>query len=204
MSNENATTVLLCGVGGQGTILAADLLAHVALEAGTSVKVSEIHGMAQRGGAVTTVVRFGDEVSSMVCDPGTADCVVSFETTEALRNLSFLAEDGYLLVADEAIKPLPVATGRASMPARARETLADRGATLIPAGELAREAGSAKSVNVVLLGALSTRLPFAVGAWERVLADRVPPKTVEANLAAFRAGRAFALPADGAEGVREA
>ncbi|MVM56139.1 indolepyruvate oxidoreductase subunit beta [Gordonibacter urolithinfaciens] len=204
MSNENATTVLLCGVGGQGTILAADLLAHAALEAGTSVKVSEIHGMAQRGGAVTTVVRFGDEVSSMVCDPGTADCVVSFETTEALRNLSFLAEDGYLLVADEAIKPLPVATGRASMPALARETLADRGATLIPAGELAREAGSAKSVNVVLLGALSTRLPFAVGAWERVLADRVPPKTVEANLAAFRAGRAFALPADGAEGVREA
>ena len=204
MSNENATTVLLCGVGGQGTILAADLLAHAALEAGTSVKVSEIHGMAQRGGAVTTVVRFGDEVSSMVCDPGTADCVVSFETTEALRNLSFLAEDGYLLVADEAIKPLPVATGRASMPARARETLADRGATLIPAGELAREAGSAKSVNVVLLGALSTRLPFAVGAWERVLADRVPPKTVEANLAAFRAGRAFALPADEKEEVREA
>ena len=204
MTSNDTVTVLLCGVGGQGTILAADLLAHAALAAGTSVKVSEIHGMAQRGGAVTTVVRFGDEVSSMVCDPGTADCVVSFETTEALRNLSFLAEDGYLLVADEAIKPLPVATGRASMPALARETLADRGATLIPAGELAREAGSAKSVNVVLLGALSTRLPFAVGAWERVLADRVPPKTVEANLAAFRAGRAFALPADGAEGVREA
>ena len=201
---SNVTTVLLCGVGGQGTVLAADLLARAAMAAGRVVKVSEIHGMAQRGGAVTTVVRFGDEVSSMVCDPGTADCVVSFETTEALRNLSFLAEDGYLLVADEAIKPLPVATGRASMPAHARETLADLGATLIPAGELAREAGSAKSVNVVLLGALSTRLPFAVGAWERVLADRVPPKTVEANLAAFRAGRAFALPADGAEGVREA
>ena len=81
MSNAKATTVLLCGVGGQGTILAADLLAHAALAAGTSVKVSEIHGMAQRGGAVTTVVRFGDEVPSMVCDPGTADCVVSFETT---------------------------------------------------------------------------------------------------------------------------
>ena len=160
--------------------------------------------MAQRGGAVTTVVRFGDEVPSMVCDPGTADCVVSFETTEALRNLPFLAEDGYLLVADEAIKPLPVATGRASMPAHARETLADLGATLIPAGQLAREAGSAKSVNVVLLGALSTRLPFALEAWERIVADRVPPKTVEANLAAFRAGRAFALPADEKEEVREA
>ena len=189
MSNAKATTVLLCGVGGQGTILAADLLAHAALAAGTSVKVSEIHGMAQRGGAVTTVVRFGDEVPSMVCDPGTADCVVSFETTEALRNLPFLAEDGYLLVADEAIKPLPVATGRASMPAHARETLADLGATLIPAGQLA---------------ALSTRLPFALEAWERIVADRVPPKTVEANLAAFRAGRAFALPADEKEEVREA
>ena len=204
MTSNDTVTVLLCGVGGQGTILAADLLAHAALAAGTSVKVSEIHGMAQRGGAVTTVVRFGDEVSSMVCDPGTADCVVSFETTEALRNLSFLAEDGYLLVADEAIKPLPVATGRASMPAHARETLADLGATLIPAGQLAREAGSAKSVNVVLLGALSTRLPFALEAWERIVADRVPPKTVEANLAAFRAGRAFALPADEKEEVREA
>ena len=96
-----------------------------------------------------------------------------------------------LLVADEAIKPLPVATGKASMPAHARETLADLGATLIPAGDLAREAGSAKSTNVVLLGALSTRLPFPVEAWERVVADRVPPKTVDANLAAFRAGRAF-------------
>ena len=90
------------------------------------------------------------------------------------------------------------------MPAHARETLADLGATLIPAGQLAREAGSAKSVNVVLLGALSTRLPFALEAWERIVADRVPPKTVEANLAAFRAGRAFALPADEKEEVREA
>ena len=200
MSNVKATTVLLCGVGGQGTILAADLLAHAALAAGTSVKVSEIHGMAQRGG-VTTVVRFGDEVPSMVCDPGTADCVVSFETTEALRNLPFLAEDGYLLVADEAIKPLPVATGRASMPAHARETLADLGATLIPAGDIAVGVGAPKSVNVVLLGALATRLDFSQEAWERVVARRVPPKTVDANLAAFRAGLAFAREAAGGEGA---
>ena len=204
MTSNDTVTVLLCGVGGQGTILAADLLAHAALESGYDAKVSEIHGMSQRGGAVTTIVRFGDDVSSMVTDPGSADYIIAFETTEALRNLPFLAEDGYLLVADEAIKPLPVATGRASMPAHARETLADLGATLIPAGQLAREAGSAKSVNVVLLGALSTRLPFALEAWERIVADRVPPKTVEANLAAFRAGRAFALPADEKEEVREA
>ena len=87
---SNATTVLLCGVGGQGTILAADLLARTALASNYDVKVSEIHGMAQRGGAVTTVVRFGDKVQSMIADLGSADCVVSFETTEALRNLPYV------------------------------------------------------------------------------------------------------------------
>lgn len=192
MPNQKATTVLLCGVGGQGTILAADILAHAALEAGVTVKVSEIHGMAQRGGAVTTVVRFGEEVHSMVADLGAADCVVSFETTEALRNLAYLKEGGYLLVADETIKPLPVQIGSATMPANARGQLIDLGATLIPAGRLALEIGSPKSVNVVLLGALSTRLPFAEQAWENVIRQRVPQKTVEANLKAFHAGRSFA------------
>ena len=198
---SSATTVLLCGVGGQGTVLAADLLAHAALEAGYDAKVSEIHGMSQRGGAVTTVVRFGREaVRSMVSDPGCADCVVAFETTEALRNLSCVREGGYLLAADESIRPLPVLTGRASMPKRARERLAEAGASLIPAGAIAREAGSPKSVNVVLLGALASRLDFPQDAWERVIARRVPPKTVEANLEAFRAGLAFAREADGGEG----
>lgn len=190
---NRATTVLLCGVGGQGTILAADLLAHAALESGFDAKVSEIHGMSQRGGAVTTVVRFSREgVQSMVADEGCADCVVSFETTEALRNLSFVREGGYLLVADESIQPLPVLIGRASMPENPRETLVDAGATLISAGDIAAGVGSPKSVNVVLLGALATRLEFPQDAWERVVAKRVPPKTVEANLAAFRAGFAFA------------
>ena len=119
--SSNTKTVLLCGVGGQGTILAADLLARAAEESGLDVKVSEIHGMAQRGGAVTTVVRFGDKVQSMIADLGSADCVVSFETTEALRNLPYVKEGGSLFVNDESIKPLPVATGRASMPEHARE-----------------------------------------------------------------------------------
>lgn len=190
---SNATTVLLCGVGGQGTILAADLLAHAALESGYDAKVSEIHGMSQRGGAVTTVVRFGREgVQSMVSDEGCADCVVSFETTEALRNLPFVKQGGYLLVADESIQPLPVLIGRAAMPERAQERLLEAGATLIPASDIAVSVGAPKSVNVVLLGALATRLDFAQEAWERVVARRVPPKTVDANLAAFRAGLAFA------------
>lgn len=187
----STTTVLLCGVGGQGTVLAADLLARVALAAGLDVKVSEIHGMAQRGGAVTTVVRFGGKVASMVSDLGCADLIVSFETTEALRNQAHLKPGGSLIVNDEAIKSLPVLTGKAQMPARAREDLTRLGALLIPAERLAREAGNAKASNVALLGALSARLDFPAGIWEDAISRRVPPKTVEANLAAFAAGRAF-------------
>ena len=188
----SATTVLLCGVGGQGTILAADLLARAAAAAGHNVKVSEIHGMAQRGGAVTTVVRFGDDVSTMVADWGETDCIVSFETTEALRNIAFLKDGGYLLVADETIKPLPVACGRASMPANARDKLAEFGAVLIPAHDLAVKAGNAKCENVTILGALESRLLFGADLWKRVIEGRVPPKTVEANLTAFDLGLAFA------------
>ena len=190
MSKTNTT--LLCGVGGQGTILAADLLARAALAAGRQVKVSEIHGMAQRGGAVTTVVRYGDEVSSMVADIGKADFLVSFETTEALRNIAYLKDGGFLLVADETIKPLPVACGRAAMPASAREKLETLGAMLIPAHDLALEAGNVKCENVVILGALESRLGFGAGLWKDVIAGRVPAKTVEANMSAFELGLAFA------------
>lgn len=188
-----ATTVLLCGVGGQGTVLAADLLARAALASGLDVKVSEIHGMSQRGGAVTTVVRFGhDGVRTMIADEGCADCVVSFEMTEALRNLPFVSKDGYLLVADESIKPLPVLTGKASMPENLEQRLAEANATVIPAHSIAEEVATAKSINVVLLGALATRLDFAQEVWEDVISKRVPPKTIEANIRAFKAGYDFA------------
>lgn len=184
-------TILLAGVGGQGTILAADLLARAATAAGYIVKVSEIHGMSQRGGSVTTVVRFGDEVNSMMADIGECDCLLSFETTEALRNLSFLKVGGYLLVSDETIKSLPVLTGTAQMPARAREALKAAGAILLPAVELAEEAGNAKASNVALLGALSNSLDIPEDTWIECISARVPPKTIDANIAAFKAGRAF-------------
>lgn len=188
----SANTVLLCGVGGQGTILAADLLARAALAAGYQVKVSEIHGMAQRGGAVTTVVRYGSDVATMVADIGDADCIVSFETTEALRNIAFLKDGGYLLVADETIKPLPVACGRASMPADAKGKLTSWDAVLIPAHDLAVEAGNAKCENVAILGALEARVGFGADIWKKVIEGRVPPKTVDANLKAFNLGFEFA------------
>ena len=189
---SNAKTILLCGVGGQGTILAADLLARAAMQAGFEVKVSEIHGMAQRGGAVTTVVRFGESVNTMVADIGAVDCLVSFETTEALRNISFLREGGYLLVADETIRPLPVACGRASMPHDAKGKLDEAGAVLIPAHDLAVQAGNAKCENVAILGALEPKLGFGIDVWKQVIEGRVPPKTVEANVKACELGLEFA------------
>lgn len=188
---EETKTILLCGVGGQGTILAADLLAFGCMLAGREVKVSEIHGMAQRGGAVTTVVRVGKTVHSMVSSTGTADVIVSFETTEALRNLSDLKEGGSLIVNDEAIKPLSALTGKAAMPHNARGELQQVGALLVPANELASEAGNTKTANVVLLGALTTYLDISEDVWEQAIASRVPERTIKANLSAFHAGRAY-------------
>ena len=189
-SNDMSTakTLLLCGVGGQGTILASDLLSRTIQAAGLDVKMSEIHGMSQRGGAVTTVVRFGHEVNSMVCDEGCADYILSFETTEALRNIPFLKQGGTLLVNDESMKPQPVLTGKAKMPEDLHNRLRAYGAKLVPASNLARKAGSPKSANVVLLGALAASLPFSVESWEEVIASKVPPKTIEANIRAFHLG----------------
>ncbi len=191
----NTTTVLLVGVGGQGTILAGDVLAKTAAASGYDVKLSEIHGMSQRGGSVSTVVRFGSHVSSMICDEGCADVVVSFEALEALRAQQYLKKDtGSLFVNDETIVPVSVAIGLGTMPeaAEVEAQLEALNAVRIPAGEIAREAGSPKSTNVVLIGALSTVLPFEENVWRDVIAKRVPPKTIEANLAAFEAGRAAA------------
>lgn len=190
---DKATTVLLCGVGGQGTILAADVLAKVVVGAGLEVKLSEIHGMSQRGGSVTTVVRFGQSVDTMVCDLGCADAIVAFEEIEALRNLPYLRVGGSLLVNAEAIPSLPVQIGAATMPSHPDMRLREVGAKLIAAGEIARAEGNPKGMNVALVGALSTALPFDESLWADAIAARVPPKTVEANLRTFAAGRAAAM-----------
>lgn len=185
-------TVLLVGVGGQGTILAGSLLAMAAADAGLDVKVSEIHGMSQRGGSVSTVVRMGSKVESMVADPGCADVIVAFESVEALRAQDYLREGGKMFVNDEVIVPVSVAIGNFEMPEDIEAKLDELGAVRIPAGQIAREVGSPRSTNVVLVGALSTALPFSVEDWEDAISRRVPPKTVEANLKAFRQGRAAA------------
>lgn len=189
---DRTLTVLLVGVGGQGTILAGSLLAMAAADAGLDVKVSEIHGMSQRGGSVSTVVRMGKKVESMVADPGCADVIVAFESVEALRAQDYLRDGGKLFVNDEVIVPVSVAIGNFEMPEDIEGKLDELGAVRIPAGQIARKVGSPRSTNVVLVGALSTALPFSVEDWEDAISRRVPPKTVEANLKAFRQGRAAA------------
>lgn len=180
---------MLCGVGGQGTILAADVLAKVAAAHGYAVKLSEVHGMSQRGGSVDTVVKFGVEVHSPVTDPGMVDHLVAFESIEAMRRIHYVKPNGRLLVNPTAIQPLPVLTGDLAAPTGLNAILAEEGAIFIDADELACEAGSPKSANVVLMGALSVGLEFDRELWESVIADRVPPKTVDSNLRAFELGR---------------
>ncbi len=184
------TTVLLVGVGGQGTVLAGDVLARTALASGFDVKLSEIHGMSQRGGSVSTVVRFGAEVAGMTAEPGCADLIVSFDKLEALRVQDLLVrEGGVLFTNDEMQVPQAVACGKQRLPRDIDGRLEKLGARLVCATRMAKEAGSPKSANIALLGAASTVLPFSEDAWRATIEARVPAKTVEANLAAFESGR---------------
>jgi indolepyruvate ferredoxin oxidoreductase beta subunit len=190
---STATTVVLVGVGGQGTLLAGDVLAKVAVAEGYDVKLSEVHGMAQRGGSVDTVVRFGEEVHAPVVDPGTAEHLIAFELIEAARKLPYLSPDGRLVVNRRIIAPLPVLIGDAEIPGDLELTLGGMGAIFLDAEELACEAGSPLSANIVLMGAASAGLPFAEQTWRDVITARVPAKTVEANLRAFDLGKAACL-----------
>lgn len=185
---DKTVTILLVGVGGQGTILAGNIVASAAAAAGLDVKVSEIHGMSQRGGSVSTIIRVGTSVSSMVCDPGCADIIVAFEAVEALRARHFLAPGGSIYVNDEVIVPVSVSIGNATMPSDIDKQLSDLGAFRVAAGRIACDVGSPRSANVVLVGALSRSLHLSEDLWKQAVASCVPPTTVDVNLAAFERG----------------
>ncbi len=185
----SVTTVVLAGVGGQGTILAGDIIAKVAAAEGHDVKLSEVHGMAQRGGSVDTAVRFGERVYSPVIDPGVADHLIAFEIIEGARFIGLLKPGGRLVVNRRVVDPLPVLIGDLPPAPDLEPALLEQGAILLDAEALACEAGSPKSANIVLLGAASYGLPFREETWRRVIEVRVPPKTVEDNLRAFEIGR---------------
>ena len=187
--------IMIVGVGGQGTLLASKLLGKLLLGAGYDVKVSEVHGMSQRGGSVVTYVRFGEKVYSPVIDLGEADYIVAFEQLEAARWLPYLKEGGVIVTNTQKMAPLPVITGAAQYPEKLIEKLRAAGARVeaLDALALAEQAGSSKAVNIVLLGALSRLFPdLAEEAWQAALEAVVPQKLLEVNRRAFALGRAAA------------
>ncbi|MDO4833548.1 MAG: indolepyruvate oxidoreductase subunit beta [Bacillota bacterium] len=183
--------ILIVGVGGQGTLLASVLLGNLALDKGFDVKLSEVHGMSQRGGDVVTHVRISDDrVFSPLIEKGEADIIIAFEKLEAYRWLPFLAEGGVMYVNEQQIMPMPVTLGQVDYPEEADELIAKTAGRLISfdARAIAEEAGSGKAVNVVLLGAASRDLPFSEDEWMKVIESNVKPKFVELNKVAFARG----------------
>lgn len=183
--------IMIVGVGGQGSLLASKLLGHLLLTEGYDVKVSEVHGMSQRGGSVVTYVRFGEKVYSPVIDKGEADFIVSFEQLEAARYLEFLKPDGRIVTNTQTIDPMPVITGAASYPEQLIEKMRQKGVNVdaMDCLTLANEAGSAKSVNIVLMGKLSNYFDIPLEKWQKAIAECVPEKFLELNQKAFMLGR---------------
>ncbi len=185
------TSIMIVGVGGQGSLLASKLLGRILLDQDYDVKVSEVHGMSQRGGSVVTYVRFGDKVYSPVIDKGEADFIVSFELLEAARYVEFLKPGGRVVVSEQQIDPMPVITGAAAYPQHLVQKMTSLGLQVdaMDALSLAQQAGSAKAVNIVLMGRLSRYFDFPVETWEKAIDACVPPKFLELNKKAFALGR---------------
>jgi len=195
MSNLEAS-IVLAGVGGQGTLIAGKLLGIVAMKLGLDVKVSEVHGMSQRGGSVITYVKIGKEVYSPIIEDGTADFVLAFEQVEAVRWSKLLKEQGVMIVNNQQIKSLPVLLGQMEYPENIVDTLkaaASEGTKIVPvdALDLAMEVGTSKATNIVMLGALSNYLGVDEATWKEAIEEAfaAKPKTIPGNITAFEKGR---------------
>ena len=188
---NNVKNILIAGVGGQGTLLASKLMGKCFIGEGYDVKVSEVHGMSQRGGSVVTYVRYGEKVCSPVIDKGEADYIVSFELLEAARWLSYLKPDGQIVTSTQQIDPMPVITGAAQYPENLVEKMKAAGAKVdaLDCLALAEEAGSSKAVNIVLMGRLSHYFDLPDEAWQKSLEVCVPSKFLELNKKAFQLGK---------------
>ena len=182
---------MIVGVGGQGSLLASKLLGKLLLNEGYDVKVSEVHGMSQRGGSVVTYVRFGEKVYSPIIDKGEADFIVSFEQLEAARYLEYLKKDGRIVTNTQQIDPMPVITGAMQYPENLIGKLQAKGVAVdaMDCLALAEQAGSSKAVNIVLMGRLSKYFDMSVEKWEKAIEECVPAKFLELNKKAFRLGR---------------
>lgn len=183
--------VMIVGVGGQGSLLASKLLGRLLLSERLDVKVSEVHGMSQRGGSVVTYVRYGEHVYSPVIDEEGADFIVSFELLEAARWLPYLKKDGVIVTNTQQIDPMPVITGNATYPEDLVKKMKETGARVdaLNCLELAEKAGSAKAVNLVLMGRLSHYFDLEDEKWQKAIEESVPPRFLEMNRKAFELGR---------------
>lgn len=184
--------IMIVGVGGQGTLLASKLLGRLLLTKGYDVKVSEVHGMSQRGGSVVTYVRYGEKVYSPVVDKGEADFIISFEMLEAARWVEYLKKGGTIVTNTQQINPMPVITGAAEYPENLSTKIADMGINIeaFDALSLAEEAGTSKAVNLVLLGRISKYFYFTDEEWMDAIEKSVPAKFLELNKKAFAMGKA--------------
>lgn len=187
---KNGKSVMIVGVGGQGTLLASRLLGAAMVAEGYDVKVSEVHGMSQRGGSVVTYVRYGEKVYSPIIEEGEADIVLAFEQLEAARYLPYLKKGGAVVVNTQKMDPMPVVTGSTTYPEGLLEDMKKKGARVLAldALSLAEETGSAKAVNVVLIGAMAKSLGGEQEVWLKAIEETVPAKFLEMNRKAFALG----------------
>lgn len=192
MNKPETTSVVLAGVGGQGILLASEIVARAAMSAGFDVKTNEVHGMAQRGGSVLAQIRFGARVNSPLVALGTAQALASLERIEGLRHAEYLAPDGLAVVSSQMVIPVTVSSGTAKYPEDAEAKLRQvfRRLIYLDADRIASELGNLKASNVVLMGALSTGLELPVEAWQAAIRRSVKEKFVDLNLRAFATGRA--------------
>ena len=184
------TNIILTGVGGQGILLASEIISEAAARAGYDVKKSEIHGMSQRGGSVNSHVRFGEKIYSPLVMKGGCDLLLAFEKLEALRMADFVKEEGAIIVNDQRINPSTVISGAATYPENIEEILNAhfRSVTFMDALKIARQAGNPRTANTVLLGAASKLLNIPLEIWENAILSNVPERAIEVNLRAFRVG----------------
>ena len=181
--------IMIVGVGGQGTLLASRILGNIVIEEGYDVKVSEVHGMSQRGGSVVTYVKFGEKVYSPIIDKGEADIILAFEMLEAYRALPYLKKGGKIIVNNQEMNPMPVIIGAMEYPKKKKKKLeAKVNLECVEALNLAKEAGNIKTVNVVLIGVLAKSTNIKYEKWIEILKSTVPAKLLDVNLKAFDLG----------------
>jgi indolepyruvate ferredoxin oxidoreductase beta subunit len=183
-------SAMIVGVGGQGTLLASRIIGSVAVKSNYDVKVSEVHGMSQRGGSVTTYIKYGEIIYSPLVEKGEADIILAFEKLEALRWTDYLKDEGMLVINDQEINPMPVITGKAKYPADIVEKVSSKfnNIVIVDALKIARQCGNIKTVNSVLLGIMAAKTDIAKGLWDGAIREIVPAKVLEVNKTAFEAG----------------